>query len=225
MELSLPKSNLVEYIFRQLDQFFPDGKMVNRQKVADCFDLVLDRVEYCFSAIHNRYFQQNGSTIFNHLNSDQYAMLLYILSNTLFREGQDRDLCDKLFCLNKLLNGIDAFYEVNLPNIFLFCHPLGTILGRAQYSEYFLVYQDCTVGTSREAEKNNNSIYPFLGQYCALYKGAAVLGNCHIGNNCKIAAHSILIDQDLSDNSIYIGDSRSHLVKTNKQPDNIWLNK
>ena len=38
-----------------------------------------------------------------------------------------------------ILHGIDVFFTVDLPDIFLFCHPLCTVLGRAQYSDYFLV--------------------------------------------------------------------------------------
>lgn len=53
------------------------------------------------------------------LYSDQYAMFLYLLSNTIHRRTDWQSLCDKLFFLNKALYGIDAFYEVEFPDIFL----------------------------------------------------------------------------------------------------------
>lgn len=222
MILSLEKHELIRYISRQVDCFFPDSLPVNRVEVDRCIDLVLDRVSFCFSAVSSRYFQVNGQTRFNHLHSDQYAMFLYFLTNTLYKEQADTRLCEKLFYLNKLLNGIDVFYEVELPEIFLFSHPLGTVLGRANYAKYFLVHQEGTVGATREAESGEQNIYPVLGEYCAVYKGAAVLGNCHVGNNCKISAHSLLIDQDLDADQIYIGTRLNYVLKENRAPDNIW---
>ena len=222
MYMSLEKNDLIQYILNQLKGFFPDSSPVNRVEIDRRIDLVFDRVNICFSAVQSRYFQVDGQTRFNHLHSDQYAMFLYFLANTLYKEQADTHLCEKLFYLNKLLNGIDVFYEVELPEIFLFSHPLGTVLGRANYANYFLVHQEGTVGGAREAESGEKNTYPVLGEYCAIYKGAAILGNCHVGNNCKISALSLLIDQDLEANQIYIGTRLNHVVKENRAPDNIW---
>jgi serine O-acetyltransferase len=93
-----------------------------------------------------------------------------------------------------LLNGIDAFYEVDISEIFVFSHPIGTVLGWANYANYYLVNQEYTIGAAREAESGKKSIYPVLGEYCAIYKGAVILGNCHVGNSYKISAHSLLIE-------------------------------
>jgi serine O-acetyltransferase len=220
MILSLEKGALVEYVRNQLDHFFPDGR--SSAEIEAHIDQVLNRVEYCFRAISGRYFRADAhETRFNHLNTDQYAMFLYLLSNTLFRDGTDPRLCEKVFYLNKLLNGVDVFYEVELPSIFCFCHPIGTVLGRAQYSDYFLVYQGCTIGAARELGSERNE-YPILGKYVALYQGASVLGRCMIGDNCKIAANSLVLDQDVSDNQIYIGAPTQHILKENRAHDHIW---
>ena len=220
MELSLGMECLVHYLKKQLSYFFPDDRSV--QDMDKHTEETFDRIERCFSAVNNHYFRRGGQTYFNHLNSDQYSMFLYFLSNTLYRQQVNIHLCEKLFYLNKALNGIDVFYEVELPDIFLFVHPIGTVLGRAKYSNYFLVSQECTVGAAREAEVDRSNIYPVLGQYCAMYKGAAVLGNCNVGDNCKISAHSLLIDQDLESDSIYIGTRLNHVIKKNRSHDNIW---
>lgn len=222
MNLSINKQDLVKYITLQLNHFFPDGNTVREADIGRHLDLTFDRVGKCFAAVKNRYFQEDGQTRFNHLHQDQYAMFLYFLANTLYRHEADVRICEKLFYLNKLLNGIDAFYEVQLPDIFLFCHPLGTILGRAQYADYFLVFQECTIGAAREATAGMKSVFPVLEKYCAIYKGSAILGNCHVAANCKISAHSLLIDQDLEANKIYIGTKMNHVIKENKGPDHIW---
>ena len=221
---TLSNKELAVYVTRQVSYFFPDDLSSSENEIERMIEVVMERVNICFSAINNRYFQVEGQSCFNHLHSDQYAMFLYFLSNTTYREGVNTRLCEKLFYLNKLLNGIDVFYEVELPDIFVFSHPIGAVLGRAKYSNYFLVSQECTVGAAREAEAGKKSVYPVIGKYCAMYKGASILGNCNVGDNCKISAHSLLIDQDLEAHSIYIGTRLNHIIKENRAHDNIWGN-
>lgn len=223
MKISISRRDLVAYVTRQLNTCFPDGVMVKEAQLERRIDLTLDRVSLCFRAINNRYFQVDGHSQFNHLHNDQYSMFLYFLSNTLFKEGEDIRVCEKLFYLNKMLNGIDAFYEIALPDIFIFSHPLGTVLGRATYADHFIIYQGCTIGSARGAKAGEKSIFPVLGKFCSVYKGAAVLGNCHGGDNCKISAHSLLIDRDLDANKIYIGTRLNNVIKDNRGPDSIWV--
>jgi serine O-acetyltransferase len=220
MILSLPKARLAKYIQGQLNSLFPDGSKADSLGIY--LDDTLDRLETSFNAISDAHFWQGGETFFNHLHSDQYAMFLYLLSNTIQRRTDRRSLCDKIFFLNKALYGIDAFYEVELPGIFLFSHAGGTVLGRARYSDYFLVYQQCTVGSARAAEKAGRGVFPVLGRHVSLYAGAAVLGACHIGDNCKISAHSVIINKRLKPNTIYRGRPQSFETVIFPFPDNIW---
>jgi serine O-acetyltransferase len=53
---------------------------------------------------------------------------------------------------------LDAFYEVELPDVFAFQHPVGTVLGRGRYGNYFFVYQRCSVGA------NVAGRYPTIGE-------------------------------------------------------------
>lgn len=214
MILSLNKSLLAEYVRSQIDNFFPDG--IQSNEVGYHMDEVLDRVRYCFSAIHDKYFKKKSQTCFNHLNTDQYAIFLYYLSNTLYKNDINPVLCEKIFYLNKVLHGLDVFYTVELPDIFVVNHPMGTVLGGAKYSNYFFIYQNCTIGSNHEVD------YPVIGEYVAVYKGASILGKCNIGNNCKISADSLIIDRDLEDNSIYIGTPINHVIKKNHHHDKIW---
>ena len=213
MILSIDQILLVQYVRRQLDQFFPDN--LPTDEIEAYIDDVLDRIVYCFSAINDKYYTKDSQTYFNHLNSDHYAMFLYFLSNTLYRNGADVRLCEKIFYLNKMLHGIDVFYSVELPEIFLFVHPLGTVLGRAKYSDYFLVYQNCTIG-------GNHDIYPVLGKHVSVYNKASIIGNCKIGDNCKIATNSLILDYDLIDDKIYIGTPNNCIIKKNRNPVHEW---
>ncbi len=215
MELSLQPKELAQYVSRQLQVFFPDGKSDGYKELCKHMNDVLQRVECCFSKVNNRYFYHEGQVQFSHLHGDQYAMFLYYAANTLFRKGCDSGICTKLFQLNRYLHGLDAYYEVELPDVFLLVHPLGTVLGRGSYSDYFLVYQRCGVGS-------NHDIYPSLGKHVTLRPGASVLGNCQVGERCTLAAGALLLDRDLSEGTVYIGDPRSHCLKTQLTPIEIW---
>lgn len=215
MKLSLNRDDLAEFVRRQTENFFPDGRGGARDALAQHLDAALERVEHCFSKINVRYFSDGGDVFFNHLHGDHYAMFLYFLSNTVFRAGGDPAVCAKLFQLNRALHGIDVFYEVALPDIFLFVHPLGTVLGRARYADYFLVYQQCNVGS-------NKNIYPTLGEYVSLHPGASVLGNCTVGENCTIGAGALLMDRSLEKDIVYVGAPNHYRIKISTEKNPVW---
>jgi serine O-acetyltransferase len=213
--MSIDQHQLVEYLVRQINTFIPDGKVVAVGDVIPHLDGIMDRTKFCFSKINNKYFFDGKDIFFNHLHSDQYAMFLYFACNTLYKNGADIRLCIKICQLNKYLHGIDAFYEVELPDIFLFVHPLGTVLGRGKYADYFLIYQRCGIGS-------NHDVYPVMKEYVTLRPGSSILGNCLVKENCTIAAGSLLLDKNLEKNSIYIGNPRDYIIKTNSDLLPIW---
>ena len=215
MQLTLDHKQLVNYVNQQANNFFPDEKPITKETLSDVLEETLGRVDFCFSKINNKYFFNGQDTVFNHLNGDQYCMFLYYLSNTMYRKGMDSKDCDKIFLLNKMLHGLDAFYEVSLPDIFMVVHPLGTVLGRGKYSDYFLVYQRCGIGS-------NQNIYPSLGEFVTLHPGSAVLGNSNIGKTCSIATESLVLDMNLPDNTLYIGNPKQHYFKEHREISSFW---
>ena len=216
MELSLKKEDLVNYVTDQLNLFFPDNNRIQPEVIEAFTKNTLENLDYCFSHVNDKYFREGDKTIFNHLNSDQYAMFLYRLSNIIYKETGDCNVSTKLFLLNKCLHGIDLFYEVDLPQIFLINHPLGTVLGRGNYSDFFIAHQKCNIGSNKDK-------FPKLGKYVSLHPGAAILGDCRVGENCKISAGSLLIDRDLDDNSVYIGMPRDHIIRKSDNKLSIWI--
>ena len=109
-------------------------------------------------------------------------MFLYFLANTLYKYDYELSFFEKIFLLNKILFSLDIFYEVELPDIFLFVHPLGTVLGRGSYSDYLVVYQRCNIGSNNNLSNS---------KHVTLHPGASVLGNCIIGRfkNCVKFPH------------------------------------
>ncbi|MDY6923977.1 MAG: serine acetyltransferase [Pseudomonadota bacterium] len=212
--MSLGPAALAAYVARQLSAFFPDSE-VTADDLQPAMPVALERLEHCFAHIDNKYFFDGGRAVFSHLHGDQYAMWLYLLANELHRQRAPVDLCSKLFLLNKALHGCDIFHEVELPAIFLLVHPVGTVLGRARYSDYFVSYQRVSVGS-------NHDVYPVFGEHVTLRPGAAVLGRCTVGRHCQLATESLLIDRDLPDHSRYIGNPKTAVVRREETLYPLW---
>jgi len=219
MKMSIDSAKLIKYVGCQIETFFPD-ESIDIIELGRHSDLALQRTEYCFSKVNSKYFWDGNEVVFNHLHADQYAMFLYILSNTLFRQQVDPILCTKVFQLNRYIHGIDIYYEVELPEIFLFVHSIGTVLGRAKYSNYFMVYQGCNVGGS--PDKSNQLVYPDLKEHVTMHPGSSILGDCTVGRNSTLAAGSLLINQNLDVNSLYMGNPRDHRVNKREKQHYAW---
>ena len=214
---SLDTSTLTKYVVQQLNNVLPDST-VDSNILLPFVKRAMERVEHCFSKIKNKYYF-DGNVLFNHLNTDQYSAFLYYLSNTIWQVEKDNTLAGKVYCLNKALHCLDAFYEVDLPDIFRFIHPVGTVLGRGKYSDYFLAYQRVTVGGNMQLE------YPVLGKGVIMYGGSAVIGKCNIGDGCLLAFGTVVKDQDIPSNTTVAGkDSGISCEKPRKNPIELYFN-
>ncbi len=198
MRLSMTQENLVVYVATQVDKFFPDGN-ISRAPLNQNVNETLERVENCFNHIKVKNYHNGHEVLFNHLHSDQYATFLYFLSNTIWQKTSDAQLASKFYLLNKVLHSIELFYEIMLPDIFLLAHPVGSILGHANYSDYLVVFQHCTVGTNIEFK------HPTLDKGIVLFGGSTILGDSHIGSNTWIQIGTRIMDKDVPNNQIVFG--------------------
>jgi serine O-acetyltransferase len=194
---SLTPQQLADYVKRQLDMFFPisSGERGGLTKIVSAS---LRRTAACFQAIDLKYFREGRDTLFDHRNTDHYAMFLAIAAREAFLDRHST-LASETYALNKALHGIDVFFEVELPSVFLFVHPVGTVLGRADYGEFFCVYQGCTVGTNVDGGR------PRLGEGVVMFPGSRLLGACELGPNSWVGAGAHVIDQTMPGNSLVVG--------------------
>ena len=166
----------------------------------------LTKLDVCFQYNLNKYYWNNDNKlIFNPYHSGQYSIFLYYLSKEIWLAGND-SLADKVYYLNKMLNCCDLFYQVDLPEIFHLDHPLGSIMGRGTYKNYFIFQQNCTVG-------NNNGIFPIFGEFVWLFANTTVIGNSIIGDNVFISAGTFVKDENIPNNSIVFGASPNLIIK------------
>jgi serine O-acetyltransferase len=186
VHLSLSRNDLALYIRTQFENLFPDGTDLG--DLPKLVDLALGRVEHCFSRVRLKGFFADAEARFSHRHCDQYAIFLYYLANSAFREKPGHPIADKAYALNKTLHALDAFYEVELPDVFAVQHPVGTVLGRATYSDYFICYHNCTVGA------NLDNDYPSFGRGIVMYGGSRVIGKTSVGDNSFVSTGAIVID-------------------------------
>jgi len=206
MKLSLTVPEINSYVNKLLANYLPlNDNEIFEEKIVD---LAIQRTENCFKNIHRKYYNENESTYFNHLNSDHMVNFFWFLSNSLSQVGKII-AAEKLSYLNKIMHSIDAWHNINLPDVFLVVHPVGTVLGNANYENFLVIYQNVTVGANLE------NCYPKFNGPSILYSKASVIGNCTLGENTVLGANSLLIDRSLDKNSLYIGNPRNNEIRSN----------
>lgn len=209
-ESRLSPRELCAYVERLLDLHLPD-RLPRKHLTTEDVNSAFDRLEYSFMRVRLKYYHTAARAVFDHLHADHMATFLWFLSNDLWRRYGDEDLPTRLSYLNKAMHGIDIFFSVPMPNVFLLSHPVGAVIGRGTFDDYLVVYQQVTVG----ATKNG---FPSLGRGVVMYVGSAVLGNCTVGNDVVFGAHSMLIDTDAPSGHLVVGRYPHHRFILNQLP-------
>ena len=132
----------------------------------------------------------------------EYSIFLYYLSNNLYKEKKE-EAASYVYYLNKVMHSVDWFYAIDLPEYFGAEHPLGCILRRAKYGDYFFVYQGVTIGGNRHG---------------------GVLSYPTIGNNVTLYANTYIKDELIPDNCIVFGQSPNLTIKSKKKEDMLKFN-
>lgn len=193
MNLSLPVEDLAQYYQHQLNAFFPDHNLVEKSSVVSVIDTALDRLQYCFSHVAFNRYNENGQPKYDHLYADHNIVFNWFLANEAYKAG-DLILANKLYYLNKVMHAVDCMYNTAMPDIFLIFHGSGTMLGKAQYDNFFVALQGCTVGSHKGQ-------YPVFGKGVALTANTSVIGRCNIGNRVTVGTRAMVFAKDIQDDT------------------------
>ncbi len=205
MKTLLSNDAISAYLAKQLSNFFPD-RQVMPGEIKPFVDGGLERLALCLAKISDKYLPPGQEKVFNQWITDHYAMFLYLVANTIYRMQGSKELAEKTYALNKALHAIDVYYEVKLPEVFFFQHPVGTVLGRGNYGNYFMVYQRCTVGAK-------DQVYPTIGEGVVMFGGSAIIGDCTVGDNVWISTGSSIMGHDVPNGSSVFGQSPNLTIK------------
>ena len=205
------KQQVTELVAVQLKNIFATNANIESFQ-----DTVMERVEGCFINCGNKYYSKDNDFVFSPFHSVQYLIYLYYLANTIFREKGNHDLSTKIYYLNKVMNCVDWYYEISLPDIFCAEHPIGSVMGRATYSNKFFFYQGCTVGGS-------NGKYPVLGENLIMYSNTTILGNSLVGSNVVLSSGTLIVNEEIPENSIVFGRSPNLTIKQKSEEEILKL--
>ena len=215
LKLSLSKTQLAKHCSHQLKMFFLDhSDPIDLMKfVSDAFF----RIENNIKSICLPYYRLNNQPFFNHLHGDHYLIFIYELSRSAFKFGNE-DFATKLFLLNKYLHGIDLFYEIKLPDKYIFIHPIGTVIGRGKFQDKVVFYQGVTVGSNSAGE------YPVLDGNNILFSNSSLIGNSVLASGCVMSAKSFTLNSKVESDTIITGNfPNNKLIKASNNIINTYF--
>lgn len=199
--LRMSRDRLLHYVAQQLHHTLPDD-FDPRADIAAHLDESLARLQVCINAV--RPWREDR---FDPLHSTQYCTFLYFLANTIWRNTGSTETPTRLFLLNKALNGIDLFYEIDMPPVFFIGHSVGIVFAKATYGNYLVVYQNSTVG-------KNHGVAPVLGEGVVMYPNTAIIGRCEVGDGTVLSQGVSLINTSTPGHcAVYAGQGGSVVCK------------
>lgn len=207
LNLTIDSSELVYYVNQLLCHNFPvrAGQFSISQQ---SFDIALHRLEFCFERIHRKYYHDGINPSFDPFNSDHLSIFLWFLSNEVGFSQCDEPTAILLSHLNKRLHCLDLFFSVPMPDIFMLVHPVGSVFGSAKYSDYFVGYQNCTIGA-------HGNDYPVFDQGVICYSKTSVIGNCNVGKDVVFGANSFILNTNIPDCTTVVGSYPDHKLLPN----------
>ena len=202
MNISLQKNEFVNYLRLLLINSFPDNhsSQLTNNYLQSLVEDTLDKIEYCFKNIRLKYYNTDNKISFNHLNSDHMCMFLCYMGQVGYQYDYEEILLNKISYLNKILHGLDVWFNVKLPDVLLMVHPIGTVIGNASFSDFIEIHHNVTIGSSF-----SDMVYPSFGKGICLYPNSSVIGKCNIGDNVTFGINSSIIDSNIPSNKRVLG--------------------
>ena len=193
---------ITDYVFRQISFFFPDRQKGLRGIIHKNMEESIKRTLFCINNI--KIWDKHE---FNILHSSQYATFLWYLSNSVWKNTNDKIASTKIFYLNKALNGFDCFYDNNLPEIFLLGHTNGIVLCRNTYRNYLVLFQGVTIGRQKDDR-------PQIAEKVILYPYSSIIGNSHVKEGTVISKGVNVINQQTEGNCYVFQDGKNIITKS-----------
>jgi serine O-acetyltransferase len=210
INVSIGQKNLIALLHKQLSFFYVENSDIDHSELQKGINVALDRTAYCFTRIKNKYYKYEDIPRLDPCHTGQYTIFLYFLANSLYNMNTNEGgVAASVYALNKMLHCVDIFYEVNLPDIFYLDHPIGTVIGKALFSDYFQFRQGCTIG-------NNHGNYPRFGKNVQLWSNVVVIGDCDVGDNVIFSADTFVKDETIPSDSVVFGKSPNIVIKSRK---------
>jgi serine O-acetyltransferase len=141
--------------------------------------------------------------------SNFWLVVLYRLANWLNR-SRIPYIPALLMSIGKILYSAEIDPSSNIGPGFQIVHSVGLVVGpKVIAGRNFRIHQNVTIGM-RERQ-DNGRVTPFIGDDVTVFAGAAILGPIKIGDNVKIGANAVVID-DMPSN-VTVGGIPAKIIK------------
>lgn len=130
-----------------------------------------------------------------------HALLMHRAAHKLYK--MDVPLIPRLISnISRVITGVDIHPGAQIGKQFFIDHGMGVVIGETTIiGDNVLIYQGVTLGgTGKETGKR----HPTLKNDIVVGSGAKILGNIIIGNNVRVGAGSVVIE-DVPDDSTVVG--------------------
>ncbi|OGH96119.1 MAG: serine O-acetyltransferase [Candidatus Melainabacteria bacterium GWA2_34_9] len=130
-----------------------------------------------------------------------HALLMHRAAHKLYKEGIPL-LPRVISNISRIITGVEIHPGAQIGKQFFIDHGMGVVIGETTIiGDNVLVYQGVTLGgTGKETGKR----HPTLKNDIVVGSGAKILGNITIGNNVRVGAGSVVIE-DVPDDSTVVG--------------------
>ena len=148
--------------------------------------------------------------------SGLHAVLFHRFSHKLYNIGL-RTLARVISQFARFLTGIEIHPGAKIGKGFFIDHGMGVVIGETtEIGNNVTMYQGVTLGgTGKEKGKR----HPTIGNEVTIGTGAKILGSIEIGDNVKIGASSVVLD-NVPANSTVVGVPGRVVIKDGKKVDN-----
>lgn len=206
---------LSNYTKTQIEREFPDQIALSEREWEHITENALTRLSKIFKHVNNKYYTKSLEDSFDYLHSDHYAMFIYLLSQEASHTLGNENYANKFFYFNKIKHSIDVYHKVKLPEVFLFVHPIGSIIGNGTFGNFLAIYQGVTIGS-----KVGEFKYPQLGTNVTLFANSTLIGDCKIGNNVVIGANAFLLSKEVPNGQLVVGQHPDNKIMPFEQKPN-----
>jgi len=142
-----------------------------------------------------------------------HAVILHRAAHWLHNHGL-KLLARMLSQFNRFLTGIEIHPAVKIGKGLFIDHGMGVVIGETtEIGDNVTIYQGATLGgTGKESGKR----HPTIGSNVVISTGAKVLGPFHVGDNSKIGAGAVVLNE-VPPNSTVVGIPGKVVKKGNKR--------
>ncbi len=196
-----------EYLNKYLAQYFmtfPKGLV---KKTGELFsetrDILADDISFRYKG-KSVAALKDDEALFDIMQVDQCleATFLYRFERAIFLRDEKNALLPYLASLMRLRTGLEIYYSTDIGPGLNIQHGFGIVIGpRNRIGKNFIIHQQVTIGQARLYGSNESAS---IGDNVTVFAGAKILGSLRVGDNVRIGANAVLVD-DAEANSAYVG--------------------